>query len=136
MTHPINPFIFVILLFVASVFLTGCEQGPNSAQVTGVVTIDGEAVKGVAVQFSPKSKERSAIGYTDANGKYTLRFTETKPGCIPGDHVVRITAYKDPEKEESQYLPTRYNGKAQDNEEMNLTVKKGKQEINFSLTSK
>ena len=75
------------------------------------------------------------MGYTDANGRYLLRFTETETGCIPGDHVVRITAYRDPDNDMSQFLPIRYNEAADENEEMNITVKKGRQEVNFSLTS-
>ena len=136
-TKPIIHFFIPAVLAVSVVLICGCNQkGPNTAQVTGVVKIDAEPAKGIEILFSPKSKERSSIGFTDENGKYMLRFTETKTGCIPGDHVVRITAYSDPENDASQYIPAQYNVKAHENEEMNVTVKKGKQEFNFDITSK
>ena len=136
MTSKHSFYIFPLVFLSASLFLTGCSKGPNTAQVTGVVTLDGEAVAGVQVRFSPVSRERSSMGFTDANGRYTLRFTESQIGCIPGDHVVRFEAFRDPEDETTQYLPAQYNARAQDNEEMSKTVKAGKQIIDFNLTSK
>ena len=120
------------LLFLFGVL--GCDSGPNTGFVSGKVTIDGEAKEGTVVTFSPKTGERSAIGYTDAKGEYYLRFTQDKKGCIPGMHLVSITAYKDPESEYTQYLPATYNDKASDNPDLNnVEVKKGKQVINFEV---
>ncbi|MDR1962403.1 MAG: hypothetical protein LBQ50_01330 [Planctomycetaceae bacterium] len=120
-----------LLLLVFCCTLIGCDSSPNTASVSGVVTIDGEPVKGVHLKFAPKSGERPSVGYTNEKGIYTLLFTQDKKGCIPGEHIVTINAYRDPENENSQYLPVKYNHSASENPELNLEIKKGKQKLDF-----
>lgn len=122
-----------MLLPVFCLLFSGCNSGPNTASVSGVVTIDGKPEPMVEITFSPKDGQRSSVGYTDEKGAYTLRFTQDKYGCIPGDHVVRINAYRDPDDDKTQYLPAPYNNSAADNPELNITVKKGKQTQNFDV---
>ncbi|MDR2757277.1 MAG: hypothetical protein LBC20_16385 [Planctomycetaceae bacterium] len=128
--------VMIILLFVIGCTVIGCNNGPNSASVSGVITIDGEPVKGVHLKFSPKSGERPSVGYTNERGEYTLLFTQDQRGCIPGEHVVTINAYRDPENEASQYLPAKYNQSAAENPELNLEIKNGSQKWNFNCVTK
>jgi hypothetical protein len=126
---------FVTIIAIVILFsVSGCNNGPNTASVSGIVTINGEKKEFVTITFFPQSGERPSIGYTNAEGEYFLRFTQDKKGCIPGQHIVRIEAFTDPENEYSQYLPAIYNGKAADNPDLNnVEVKKGRQTLNFEV---
>ncbi|MDR2704267.1 MAG: carboxypeptidase-like regulatory domain-containing protein [Planctomycetaceae bacterium] len=124
-----------ILFLIICCTVIGCNSGPNTASVSGVVTIDGEPVQGVHLKFSPKSGERPSVGYTNERGEYTLLFTQDQKGCIPGEHVVTINAYRDPENENSQYLPAKYNQSATENPELNIEIKKGNQKWNFQCVT-
>jgi hypothetical protein len=60
----------------------GCGAGdPKLVPVTGTVTMDGKPVEGVRVYFWPKeikpkmSVNTFAIGFSDKEGKYSLRGT-------------------------------------------------------------
>lgn len=125
----------VSLLLFLGLFPSGCNTGPNAGAVSGIVTVDGKPVEQVRVEFFPKNGERSALGYTDAKGYYHLRFTQDKNGCIPGENLVRLAAYRT-SNEDSQYLPEKYNVAASENPEMNVTVKNGRQTFNFDLRTK
>ncbi|MDR3111110.1 MAG: carboxypeptidase-like regulatory domain-containing protein [Planctomycetaceae bacterium] len=127
-----------ILLFLAVLCLSfaSCDKGPNTASVYGVVTVDGQPHPDVEIVFTPKDGQRPSVGYTNGTGAYTLRFTQDKYGCIPGSHVVRINAYRDPENDQSQYLPAKYNKEATENPELNLEIKKGKQKLDFDVKLK
>ncbi|MDR1270278.1 MAG: carboxypeptidase-like regulatory domain-containing protein [Planctomycetaceae bacterium] len=124
-----------ILFLIICCTIIGCNNGPNTASVSGVVTIDGKPVEGVHLKFSPKSGERPSVGYTNERGEYTLSFTQDQKGCIPGEHVVTINAYRDPENESSQYLPAKYNQSATENTELNIEIKKGNQKRNFECVT-
>jgi hypothetical protein len=125
-----------ILFLMICCTVIGCNNGPNTASVSGVVTIDGQPVKDVHLKFSPKSGERPSVGYTNERGEYTLFFTQDKKGCIPGEHVVTINAYRNPEDESSQYLPAKYNQSAAENPELNIEIKKGTQKWNFGCVTR
>ena len=61
-----------LLLF--TVALIGCQSSdqPPLSKVSGVVTLDGKPLDGVAIQFSPVGGGRPSIGMTDANGSKAL----------------------------------------------------------------
>ena len=81
---------FATLLIVFSLlFLEGCgPRGPVVHFVEGTVTLDGQPVEEALVSFVPlvESDDLSgpllAIGYTDADGKYTL--TTTRGSTVDG----------------------------------------------------
>jgi len=64
------------------------------AEVKGVVTLDGTPVSDAVVTLKP-SKElvatgaREAIGYTAANGRFTMK-TDGKNGAPVGTHAVFV----------------------------------------------
>jgi hypothetical protein len=82
----------VSLLCAAS----GCGDG--LAQVSGVVTLDGQPLHGgsgdtrITVQFQPAGGLGStAIGLADESGRYTLA-TGSKTGIPPGEYLVSCSA--------------------------------------------
>ena len=109
--------------------LTGCGGSPAPAQVTGVVTLDGAPVRGATVTFVPESGERSSEGMTNAAGEYMLRFTPAVDGAVVGEHRVEISRTEG--ESERETLPARYNSQT----ELRETLQRGRQVINFELTS-
>ena len=57
---------------------TGCSGGgadyPDLGTVSGVVTVDGKPTGNILVQFSPVDGGRTAVGLTDASGRYDLDY--------------------------------------------------------------
>lgn len=69
----------------------GCTKTAGST-VTGMVTIDGRpAPAGIRIDFDPQvEKASSSTGYTDANGRYEMRFNVHRLGVMPGESLVRL----------------------------------------------
>ena len=79
---------------VALVVLAGCEAGSElgTAPVSGTVTLDGQAVDGVAVAFKPTASDgRGAVGVTGADGQFTLTTAQSGDGALPGSYAVTLT---------------------------------------------
>ncbi len=78
--------------------LAGCGSGGNYVPVSGVVTYNGEPLKGVQVMFQPMATtgmDTGGVGsfaMTDDNGRYTLEASTPSPtkGALVGKHRVRI----------------------------------------------
>ena len=73
----------------------GCGRagGPEVYYVTGVVTLDGEPVRGASVRFSPSRPEGiPASGMTQADGTFTLNAQAAKPGAgtATGEYAMAI----------------------------------------------
>ena len=72
---------------------SGCSGQVKLVPVTGVVKLDGKVVDGVRVYFWPKdqsapsSVNRLAIGFSDKEGKFSLRGTNGD-GIEAGDYKV------------------------------------------------
>jgi hypothetical protein len=77
-------------VLVCGAVLSGCgvKDEFSYGRVTGTVTYKGAPVEGATVSFSP-SAGRTALGSTDAQGKYTL-WTNQDEGCALGAAVVTI----------------------------------------------
>jgi hypothetical protein len=79
-----------------TVFLVGCSGGtgdpnrPDTAPVTGVVTLDGKPVEGASVSFQAQEGQHSAFGQTNAEGRYQLTTFVSGDGAVPGKYVVTI----------------------------------------------
>ncbi len=127
-------------------FVVGCGQsGPQLADVSGVVRLDGKPVAGATLTYIPVEPGGSpSYGATDVNGKYTLRFTARQNGALLGEHQVEISTAKLSKSEleelkaagqeppEYVKIPKKY----QSGGELRSTVKKGSNKIDFDLTSK
>jgi hypothetical protein len=81
--------------------LAGCaDGGPRYADVSGRVTLNGEPLAGVSVDFQPVAAGKDAdpgpgsTGKTDRDGRYTLRsqLDAGRSGAVVGKHQVRVWA--------------------------------------------
>jgi hypothetical protein len=93
--------VFPVLVAAVGGLLAACLGGcgrrlPPVAAVSGSVTIDGRPVSGGIVMFHP-GRGRSAVGTTDAAGRYTLTTFRPGDGAILGRHTVTIDAREDTE---------------------------------------
>lgn len=75
---------------------TGCGRSAG-ATVSGRVTIDGRpAPPGIRIDFQPQVPgSSSSTGYTDAEGRYVMRFNVNMLGVMPGESVVRLSIPQD-----------------------------------------
>ena len=74
---------------------SGCgrNDGPDLAQVTGRITIDGKPAQKLVIRFIPEAAGGSpSYGATDAEGNYRLMFTADANGTMLGKHRVEIEA--------------------------------------------
>ena len=117
------------------VFLTGCNDGPAVAPVTGIVTQDGELLAGAMVEFQPDSGAPS-YGYTDENGRYEIKYQVNEMGALLGHHYVKVTTAgekTDPKTDMtynvSETVPRKYN----DPTELEFDVKKGKNVFDIKI---
>ena len=79
--------------------LVGCSESDSSGRpktytASGTVTLNGQPLEGATVNFYPMEGSGSAIGMTDANGKYTLTTYTSNDGAVPGQYKVSITKYE------------------------------------------
>ena len=81
----------VSLSLAAMVAFPGCGSGgPTPVPVTGVVTLDDNAVEAATVTFSPQFEGSPAMGTTDKEGKFTLKTQPLGEGALPGKHLVSV----------------------------------------------
>jgi hypothetical protein len=81
---------FPLCSAVCLALAAGCGGGVTSATATGDVTLDGKPLAEAGVLFMPKGKGTTAIGTTDAAGKFQL-FTPQHDGAQPGEYWVTIS---------------------------------------------
>jgi hypothetical protein len=80
------------VVVLAIVIQTGCGyRRPGLAQVTGVVTLDGEPVGGASVSLTPVAGGRQANGGTNEKGIFFLSSYASRDGAILGKHRVSVT---------------------------------------------
>lgn len=80
-----------LILFVPLISMLGCSGNPYPflEPVSGTVTRDGTPLNGVFVTFVP-AKGRPSAGYTDASGKYELKFMHDVYGATQGANQVLL----------------------------------------------
>lgn len=111
------------LLAVACLAMGCGGSGIETADVSGTITLNGVPVKGIVVSFVPEAKMRPSTGETDADGKYTARFTKSQSGVVPGPCVVKFAYYRGDTVVNS--LPPEWSEKAAENPDLNVTVPAG-----------
>jgi hypothetical protein len=76
---------------LALMVVVGCStSGPETAQVTGIVRLDGQSLTAGIITFTPAGG-RSATGFIQTDGTFTLRTYQDSDGALVGKHVVTIT---------------------------------------------
>ncbi len=79
--------------------IVGCKSGADVEEVTGTVTLDGTAIPGANITFSPVAggTGAAAVGTTDTSGKFTVTdMNSDKPGsgAKAGEYKVGVRWYK------------------------------------------
>jgi hypothetical protein len=80
--------------------LSGCSSGALIERVEGIVTLDGQPLPDIRVNFQPQSRETAqagigSYGVTDAQGRYVLRRADTDgQGAVVGTHTVSLSDKK------------------------------------------
>lgn len=140
---------FAVFALLASVF--GCfgeSKDYQTAPISGLITLDGKALPGATVKFTPlRASETTintgpeAIGTTDEDGRYSLISAFNDKGATVGKNQVMISTLKtetDPKNLDKvniiskERVPDRYSIKP-------LTfdvTKEGSDAANFDLKSK
>ncbi len=120
--------------FCIAIFCTGCgDSGPAVAPVEGVVTLDGNAVGGVAVQFYPVAGGRASIGYTNEKGYYQLVYSMHEAGAMVGQH--EVTLFYDDDQESSGIKRVKIPKDFSEGSQTIKEVKRGKNVINLEMVS-
>lgn len=85
----------VLAAAVTGFALSGCSRGPDLGAVRGVVSQDGIPIPFVLVQFQPvEPRGTYASAYTDNEGQYELRFSQSRRGALIGRHEVTLRTSK------------------------------------------
>jgi hypothetical protein len=121
--------------------MAGCGKGtspdrPDLANVTGIVTLDGQPLSEAVVTFQPADRHPS-IGRTDSEGRYELYYMPDTQGGVIGPNQVMVTTRQDgedgdPASNIPERIPAQYNAQTT----LSADVVKGRNEFNFDLTSK
>jgi len=115
----------------------GCSgSGVPLGKVTGKVTLDGQPLAGVIINFKPEDG-RAATGTTDAEGIYSLEYSYDEMGAKVGPNTVMLEwpleAGEVGDSAPRKPIPAKYTGL---NSELKVDVQKGKNTLDFDLTSK
>jgi hypothetical protein len=122
-----------LLVLTIAFSLIGCESGPELGAVTGLVTLDGQPVPDAFVTFTPKGPGRPSQTKTDAQGRFTLKFSGTREGALIGQHSVTVSTadITDDGRNIEEIIPAAYNRKGS----VDVTVERGDNVINLELES-
>lgn len=81
---------FMPLALALTLVGAGCSSEIRLADVKGRVTRAGQVAPSLWVQFTPSKGGRSAEGLTNADGEYSLDFSNGRKGAPPGLHRVFV----------------------------------------------
>lgn len=90
-------FTALAILAFSTCGIVGCGGGLGTVPAAGTVTVDGNAVEGVLVMFTPDDIENGMIasGVTDAAGAFTLTTEINGDGALPGTYKVSLSKYEE-----------------------------------------
>ena len=80
----------VAAVSLAAAFLAGCgESGPQLVEVEGKVTLGGQPLENIRVEFWPLQHGPQSTALTDAQGHFALSASDgNDKGALPGRHKV------------------------------------------------
>lgn len=141
MFHTLSHRSAILASFVIACLGCGGATGPELAEVTGKVTLDGQPLAKASLQFIPESPGGSpSYGVTDLEGSYELQFSSDRSGAMPGKHRVEILPVE-PETDDSGKpvegavvvtIPVKYSQPGS----LTADVQAGSNSIDFALDSK
>ncbi|WP_339746617.1 hypothetical protein [uncultured Rubinisphaera sp.] len=102
MHSPTNSVAFslcTMILFLSLGCGTSGEPEILLVPVTGTVTASGKPVVKAMVTFYPSGETvgKPSYGVTDETGHYELNFVDDRTGCPPGNHLVTISKFAQPD---------------------------------------
>ena len=116
-----RPIFMAVLSLIALVGCGSTKSGPATVEVTGTVTLDGTAIDGASVLFSPDvgsgDGRLASQATTDNEGRFKLTTHvgggKFKSGIVPGKYVVSImkldnTTAKNTYTPQKNLLPSKY----------------------------
>ena len=118
-------FLLNVTVLAVGLFVSGCSKGPDLGRVSGVVSQDGVPIPFVLVQFRPlEEKGAYASAYTNEDGYYELRFSQSKRGALIGSHEVTLrTSRRDEIQVEDKSTGLMVTPELPDNYKENLELK-------------
>ncbi|WP_437221938.1 carboxypeptidase-like regulatory domain-containing protein [Planctomicrobium sp. SH661] len=128
-------------ILLSAFILSACGSGrnlPELGTVQGVVTLDGQPLSNANVSFDPTAEGRSSSGFTDAQGRYDLRYGLDVKGAKLGSYNVRIWTYQKGGDEPGsapeipELVPEKYHKPGA----LTADVKDATNTVNFELTTK
>lgn len=120
----------IVSLMVLVACVVGCSGDlPPLGKVSGKVTLDGQPLAGVIINFKPENG-RAATATTDSEGEYTLEYVHGVSGSKVGSTTVM---FEWPLGQAGKPIPKRYVGL---NSELKVDVSKGGNNFDFDLESK
>lgn len=128
-----GPFLWGLIAVAAGLSGCGHSDGPPLASVSGVVRLDGSPLANAYIEFTPQQGSPS-YAKTDAEGRYSLRFTRRKAGAMIGQHRVRISTASDDDGEGNavpEKIPPQFNSRTR----LQREVAEGENAFDFELTS-
>ena len=89
---------FATVALVSTILFAGCGGGGAVGgadrqpvyPVTGTIKRSGAPVPDATVIFSPRGKQKEAIGRTDSEGRFTLTTYDVGDGAAAGDYLVVV----------------------------------------------
>src|SRR5687767_5509073 len=92
--------LWIVPMLMVLAAQSGCGPLVNAK---GRLTYKGEPVPSTYVFFWPEEEgKRKSTGLTDDNGNFTLAYSRTEPGVLPGKHSVALRYYVSAEEEQNQ----------------------------------
>ena len=116
----------------------GCSEPPNTAKVSGSVSVDGVAVENGSIGFFPLDGMSSTAGAAIKSGRYTAQVpfgkskVEIRVPKIVGEKKLYDTDNSPVQSIMAESLPPKYN----DESELQIDVELGMPEQNFDLKTK
>jgi hypothetical protein len=90
-----------MILALSLAFMPGCgADGPRVVRINGTVTRAGKPVDKLMVNFTPENG-RASSGFTNPEGRYTLKYERGRDGAVVGTHKVWFQFKAAGPKEES-----------------------------------
>lgn len=123
-------FSFLMVSIALLTLAGGCGRSdlPPLGTVSGTVTLDGEPLSGVIINFKP-DEGRAATATTDEQGNYTLAYTYGVKGTKVGPATVM---FEWPLETPGRAIPAKYTGL---DSELKVDVEKGGNRLDFVLLS-
>lgn len=119
-----------VAFFIGALIVAGCSKGdmPPLGSVSGTVTLDGQPLSGVIINFKP-DVGRMATAVTDGQGRYVLEYSYGNSGSKVGPSTVM---FEWPLGESGPAIPKKYVGMES---ELKVDVTDGSNVFDFDLVS-